>query len=406
MHGAAPDLSDLETLRFLLSESGQRYLHRLAAEPITDRNHLAVASRLRRELNTKQTHAVLETTLLRQRAGAKFSRAAEMYFTRTALEQASPEPVSHYRAGRMAQAGFSSIADLGCGIGGDALALAAQHFVVGVDANLRRLVMARENVRVYGRSNRFHPLLADLMDLPALHVDAFFADPSRRDERGRRAFAPDDYAPPLSVLLARWLPRVPHGAVKVSPGIDYAHIPLEAELEFVSLHGEVKEGILWFGALCDGAQRRATLLPGGDTICDRDRREAPVAVSQPSDFLYEPDGAVIRAHLVEALAQQLGARKIDDDIAYLTADVAVDTPFARCFVIEEVMPFHLKRLRARLRAMSVGQVTVKKRGSPLSPQELQHRLDLRGDRRVILFLTHVQGKPFVLIGEEVQGASA
>ncbi len=394
---------ELESFHFLLSATGQRILRRLAQNPITDANHLAIASRLRQELGQQETHAVLETALLRQRAVAKFSRAEDMYFTRPALEQASAQPVAHYRAQRMARAAYQSVADLGCGIGGDALALAQHCFVVGIDYDLRRLAMARENVRAYGRADRFQPLLADLTRLPALRVDAFFADPARRDARGKRAFAPDDYAPPLGPLLDRWLPNVHHGAVKVSPGIDYAHVPANAGLEFVSLDGDVKEGILWFGNLRDGSERRATLLPGVHTLSDLDDSGDTVPVGKPARFLYEPDGAVIRAHLVEILAQKLGAYKIDDDIAYLTAAEPTVTPFARCFAIEATMPFHLKKLRARLRDMGVGRVTVKKRGSPLSPEELQRRLDLSGERDVILFLTHVQGEPYVLIGGEYTG---
>ena len=391
---------ELNSFHFLLSEAGQRYLRLLADKPITDSKHLALATQLRRELDQEQTYVVLETALLRQLASSKFRRAQQMYFTRAGLEQASSEPVSRYRASRISNAGFDTIADLGCGIGGDALALAERHFVVGIDRNLRRLAMARENVRAYGHTQRFQPLLADLTQLPALKVDAFFADPGRRDAQGNRIYAPDQYNPPLTPLLGRWLPRVPHGAVKISPGVDYGLVPAGAGLEFISLNGAVKEGLLWFGALRDGSQRRATLLPGGDTISDLDNKGTPVAVTQPGQFLYEPDGAVIRAHLVEALAQQLGASKIDDDIAYLTADKAVATPFARCFVVEESMPFHLKKLRARLRERGVGRVTVKKRGSPLSPDELQRRLDLQGDGEAIVFLTHVQGDPFILIARE------
>lgn len=400
--GAGSDPAGIAGFRFLMSERGQHYLNALAGETITEENHLALASRLRRELDPDQTHAVLETVLLRQRATTKFTRAAGMYFTRSALEQASPEEVSHYRARRFARGGFAQVADLGCGIGGDALALAADHVVIGIDRSLRRLVMARENVHVYGHGDRLRPLLADLNELPALGVDAFFADPSRRDARGNRIFSPHDYEPPLNDLLSRWLPRVPHAGVKVSPAIDYAHVPHDAELEFVSLHGDVKEGILWFGDLQDGSRRRATLLPAGDSLSDADRQATPVEVAAPSRYLYEPDGAIIRAHLVETLAQRIGAHKIDEDIAYLSADQCVVTPYARCFVLETVMPFHLKRLRARLRAMNVGSVTVKKRGSPLSPQELRRRLNLRGDRHAILFLTHVQGEPFVLIGDETR----
>ena len=390
---------DLGAFHFLLSEAGERRLAALTAEPITAANHLQLAMGLREAFSPEASHALLETALLRQKGRDKFSRAEEMYFTREALEQASSEAVSHYRAARYAAAGMRTVADLGCSIGGDALALAAHCMVIGIDRDPLRLAMARENVAAYGRSNHFQPLLADLEALPPLDVDAFFFDPARRDEQGRRLFSVHDYHPPLS-LTERWLPSVPHGAVKISPGVDYAELPSEAEVEFISLDGEVKEGVLWYGELGSGVQRRATLLPGAHTLSDADNSGEPSPVTGVRRFLYEPDGAVIRAHLVQTLAQRLDATRIDEAIAYLTADQAQETPFARCFVVEEVLPFHLKRLRRRLQERGIGRVTIKKRGSPLEPDELRRRLRLSGPEVAILFLTHVQGEPSVLIGQE------
>ena len=393
---------DLEAFHFLLTEAGQRRLAELTAETITPANHLPLAMALRDSFSSEEAHALLETALLRQKAAGKFSRAAEMDFTREALEQASSEAVSHYRADRYRAAGVRTAGDLGCSIGGDALALAAHFTVIGIEREPLRLTMARENVAVYGRGARFQPLLADLEALQPLDVDAFFFDPSRRDEQGRRLFSVHDYRPPLS-LVDHWLPAVPHGAVKISPGVDYAELPPQAEVEFISLDGEVKEGLLWYGDLQSGAQRRATLLPGAHTLSDADHSGEPVPVTDVRTFLYEPDGAIIRAHLVQALAQQLGATRIDEEIAYLTADRPQVTPFARCFVVEEVLPFHLKRLRRRLRERGIGQVTIKKRGSPLEPDELRRRLRLSGPETALLFLTHVQGEPSVLIGQEYTG---
>jgi hypothetical protein len=106
---------------------------------------------------------------------------------------------------------------------------------------------------------------------------------------------------------------------------------------------------------------------------------------------------VIRAHLVEQLAAELGATKIDSDIAFLSHDTRVETPFARSFRIDEVIPFNLKRLRHWLRERNIGQVVVKKRGSPIDPQELERQLRLEGDHAAVLVLTHVLGKPSVII---------
>lgn len=396
-----------EELRFLLSGEGQAVLAEVAATPPTVDTHMAVAARLREQLGPARAQAIVDTALLRQRAVVKFSRAADMYFTRDGLEQATAEPIAQHRAARFAAAGVSTVADLGCGIGGDAVALAgAGASVLAIDRDLVRLMMARANAEAYGVAGHLVPVQADLLSLPPPRVDAFFFDPARRAGGGpreapsRRLRGVEAYQPPLS-LIATWQRHIPRGAVKVSPGIDYAEVPAGVGVEIVSLAGEVKEAVLWYGELCDTA-RRATLLPGGHSLSGGS--DAVVSVTAPRAYLYEPDGAVIRAHLVGLLATQLDATLIDSQIAYLTADTLQPTPFARPFDIDDAFPFQLKRLRAYLRERDVGRVTIKKRGSPLEPEALRQALRLRGSSEAVLFLTQVMGRHSVLVGRRLDAA--
>jgi SAM-dependent methyltransferase len=389
---------DLISFHFLLTPAGQAQLAALAEIELDADNHLQVASQLSGEVGPERAHALLETALLRERATAKFSRASEMYFTREALQQASAEEVSFYRARRFIRAGLNRIADLGCGIGGDSLAMAASAQVTGVEWDPLRLAMAQENVRAYGNALRFRPLQADLLELSPLAVDALFADPGRRDEHGRRIYSVHQYRPPLS-YLEHWRQKVPHQAVKISPGVSYEELPPDSEVEFISVNGEVREALLWFGDLRTPVARRATLLPGEQTLTDGEETE--VETGQPRRYLYEPDGSIIRAHLVQQLGNLLAASKIDDDIAYLTADQAQPTPFASCYALDDYFPFQLKRLRAYLRQRDIGSVTIKKRGSPLDPDQLRRRLKLSGDQHCIIFLTKVQGQPMVLVGQQM-----
>lgn len=390
----------IEDLDFLLTPEGQQLLREASEPPIREDNHLQVVSRLREKYKAGLVQAAVETVLLRQRAASKFSHASEMYFTKGALEQASGEVVANYRAAKYARLGLQTLVDLGCGIGGDAVALTADANVIGIDLEPLRLLMARENVDIYGHGSRFLALQGDVRTILAPRIDAFFFDPGRRDKSGKRLKSVTRYQPPLSTVDL-WRERIEHGAVKVSPAIDYAEIPAEATVEFVSFAGDVKEGILWYGDLQDNAARRATLLPVGCTLSTEDYPGGRAAVTPPGNYLYEPDGAVIRAHLVQALACRLNGRQIDPEIAYLTSDNYQETPFARCFELEDWFPFQLKRLRHYLRARNVGTLTIKKRGSPLEPESLRRQLRLRGDEERVLFLTHVLGEPAVLIGREV-----
>lgn len=390
----------LEHLRFLTSAEGKRVLQETAVTPLTPATHLQTAAKLRRQLPADLAQAVLETVLLRQLGAAKFSRAKEMFFTRPALEQASSEQIAQYRAERIARLGVQNVVDLCCSIGGDALALAASNSVIGVDWDPVRLAMAGENVRVYGRASHFRPLQADVAALSPFQTDAVFFDPARRDEQGRRFYSVHQYQPPLSVL-AGWRQVARGTAVKISPGVDYAELPADADVEFISVHGEVKEAVLWYDDLRDHTIRKATLLPGGHTLSCQDMPPEKIGVTKPRAFLYEPDGAVIRAHLVEALAAQLHGTKIDEEIAYITTDARQVTPFARGYRLEDFFPFQLKRLRAYLRERNVGRVTVKKRGSPLEPEWLQKQLRLKGDEHRVVFLTYVEGETAVLIGQQL-----
>ncbi|HKJ28147.1 MAG TPA: hypothetical protein VJ965_10940, partial [Anaerolineales bacterium] len=124
-------------------------------------------------------------------------------------------------------------------------------------------------------------------------------------------------------------------------------------------------------------------------------------LSEPRAFLYEPDAAILRAGLVQAVGGMLDGAMLDPEIAYLTADAYTATPYTRAWPVQKWMTFSLKRLRELLRERNVGSVTIKKRGSPLVPDELAAQLKLEGDEHQNLFLTHMQGEHIVvLVGEE------
>ncbi len=65
------------------------------------------------------------------------------------------------------------------------------------------------------------------------------------------------------------------------------------------------------------------------------------------------------------------------------------------------MPFNLKKLRAYLREHHVGRVTVKKRGTAVTPESLIPQLKLKGDVSRTIVLTRFQGAQIVLICADI-----
>ena len=108
-------------------------------------------------------------------------------------------------------------------------------------------------------------------------------------------------------------------------------------------------------------------------------------------FLYEPDGAVIRAHLVTAVAAGVDGGLLDEHIAWVTGDAAYRTPFARGYQVLEEVPYREKPLKAALRERQIGRLTIKKRGVDVVPEQLRKRLELRGENEATLVLTRVAG---------------
>ncbi|MDQ0685746.1 SAM-dependent methyltransferase [Streptomyces achromogenes] len=361
-------------------------------------DELAVATRLRREHPADLVSAALGQARLRQRAAVKFgARDAErMFFTPNGVEQSTRASVAGHRAERMKALGVTSVADLCCGIGGDAIALARAGIrVLAVDRDPAAAEAARANAEALGLSELIEVREADVTEVDTGGYDAVFVDPARRGGRGR-IFDPEAYSPPLSWAVAAAL-AAPRAALKIAPGVPHEAIPAEAEAEWISDGGDVKEAVLWFGTAEPGAVR-ATLLPGPRTLLGAGLPDPDVR--PVGRYLYEPDGAVIRAHLVADVARELDGGLVDETIAYVTADELRPTPYATAYEITDQLPFGVKKLKALLREREVGVLTVKKRGSAVEPEELRKKVlpKPQGSAAVTVFLTRVAGAPTMLIG--------
>jgi SAM-dependent methyltransferase len=385
---------DLDAFRWLLTDPGQALLARAeelyvahAGDPVR------TATVLRQQADPEYAAAALTQADLRARAAPKFGAdAARMYFTPDGLEQATRSRVAAHRAARVSFAAPSSVLDIGCGIGGDLLAMARTGLTVaGVDRDPVRVEVARANLSALGLGGAVQVAEADAVDVSGFGV--VFADPARRTARGR-VFDVEGWSPGwpfVTALLQR------PSCVKVAPGIPHELVPEGVEAEWVSDHGDVKEAALWSPQLAS-ARRRATVL-SGDGLASLTDEDSPddVVVRPIGRCLYEPDGAVIRAGLVTAVAAGVNGGLVDEHIAYVTSDDAFRTPFARSYEVLDELPYREKALRAALRERGVGRLTIKKRGVDVVPDELRKRLALAGEAEATIVLTRVAGKGTALL---------
>jgi SAM-dependent methyltransferase len=384
-----------DQLATLRTPAGQAVLS--AAAELAGADPLAAAAALRaRDVEPGLAAAALTQAELRRRAETKFGPDAyQMYFTRAGLEQATRSVVASRRAARLAAAGVRALVDLGCGIGSDAIAAARAGIeVYAVDADPFTAAVARANAAALGLDHLVRVECRDATEVDLSGVEAVFCDPARRSGRtGRRIFEPPAYSPPWDFVAG--LPaRVPRTVLKLAPGIDHEMVPAGAEAEWVSVAGDVVEATFWCGPLAQ-VPRRASLLPADHQLTGSGAARAPVGEEGP--YLYDPDGAVVRAHLVAEFAETVDGVLADESIAYVYASRAAETPYARCFSVDDVMPFSVKRLRAALRERGVGRVDIHKRGSAVDVEVLRRDLRLSGSAAATVMLTRVAGAPTALL---------
>ncbi|MDX1994322.1 MAG: methyltransferase domain-containing protein [bacterium] len=388
----------LDDLDFLTSGAGEALLERLRVEDLSQQNHLKLVTALRKDYTLDQVRAAVSLAQVRLKARDKFGHLAQkMFFTEDALQQASDPRIRRYRANSVPP---RFVVDVCCGIGADSLAFAtAGSGVYGIDLDPVRVAMARLNAAVLGLPNT-HFEVGDATEIrTADGAVTLFFDPARREEDGRRIYDVEAYNPPLS-LVRQWSAHAI--AVKLSPGVDLRQLEdYPALIEFISVEGDLKEAVMWLGA--GWRTMKATLLTS-DGVLHWQRTSEPEArpLSEPRGWLIEPDPALIRAGLVQDAAQHFDGFLLDETIAYFTTDTKPASPWVRAWQILDWMPFNLKKLRAYLRERNVGTVTVKKRGSALTPEGLSADLKLKGDASRTLVLTRYNEQPIVLICADYQ----
>ena len=352
--------------------------------------------------------AVLSQSKLRRRGEAKFGEFANrMLFTEHGLEQATRLKVAALHAGRFRDAGATHVADLGCGIGTESMALASLGLKVDafeldeVTAAIATYNLAPfDNVEVHN---------ADVTGVDIAEFDALFFDPARRElggpkrERNLRKFDPSDYSPNFDWVLTQAALK-PTG-IKLGPGHPHEGIPENCEAQWISDGGDLVECTLWFGKLARNGVARSALLLDSNGVhelrsASHARLDAPMG--ERGEFVYEPDAAAIRSHLLGELAEQLGARLFAPEIAYLTTDTEVQSPWVRGYRVLEEMAFDRKKLKAYLRERSIGVLEIKKRGSDVVPEQLRKEMSLKGENAATLIVTRVGDAHRVLVVEPIR----
>jgi hypothetical protein len=390
----------------LAGSAGQALLAQIDYSSTTD--VLALVAKLRSDGHDPATvAAVLTQAKLRKRAQAKFGEFADqMLFTEAGLEQASRLKVAALHAGRFRSAGISEVADLGCGIGAESMALAS----LGINVHAFELDEVTAAVATYNLApfENVKVEIADVEQLDLSKFEALFFDPARRELHGpkkataQRHFDPANYSPNYNFCIEKAKTK-PTG-IKLGPGHDKKQIPEGTEAQWVSVDGDLVEMGLWFGKVArENVARSALLLDdkGKYEITSSNSSSSSAPLGKLGRYVYEPDNSLIRSGLIAEFSEPEGLTLIAPEIAYLSSDNRIESPWLKGYEVIDDLVFDRKKLKAYVRENNIGILEIKKRGSDISPEELRKQLSPKGEGAATLIVTRVGDAHRVLVAQPI-----
>lgn len=378
----------LEDYRWLVGEEAASWLRKVAADLAGEPPLPAAIKALRSQLGPERTGLVLEQVELRAKAREKFQRADELFFTRRGLEQATDETLATYKAQRFASA--ANVADLCCGVGGDAMALTQDHVVRLVDRDEVALLLSTTNVERCGGMLQ-ESIAASIDPEHVVDVDAWHIDPDRRSS-GQRTSRVELGEPGVEAIDA--LRRAcGHAAIKLAPAAAVPpHWLAECEREWIETRGECRQQVAWFGQLAEAPGGTvATLIDANGEACSyQSEADLPPAITaNVSTYLYDPSPSLVAAKLVGSLAEALELSALSPHSLYVTGENELVHPHLQTFAVEQELPLDVRKLRSYLQAWKIGRLEIKKRGVEITPESLRPQLALSGEHSATLILTRV-----------------
>lgn len=391
---------NINDLKYLISSEGKGTLKKYSS--LNKEELHSLAFKLQKE---GISHYAAILTLLKQRIKAKdkFSKSDRMFFTPLGFEQSTGEAIAAYTAKRFDKIG-GKIIDLTCGIGGNSIFLAKENKVTAVENDLITLECAKQNAKAYGVENRIEFILGEAEENISEDAEAFFIDPARDRSGKTKTRSILNSRPNILELLPKIFKITRNVCVKISPAFDYkelALLPEQPEVEVISEDGVVKVVLLWFGDF-KGCQRRATCL-AGDKIYSLENNYSVAETTTLKKYLYEPDKAIIKAHLIDEAADKYGLCKIDQKSVFLTADDLINEgrDLFRIFRVIQQLKFSPKVIKKYLKENKIEKANIITRAFPVSVEDLYDQLKIKeGNDKYLLFIS-VNNKYFCLITERI-----
>ncbi|MCC5944026.1 MAG: hypothetical protein JJT94_03770 [Bernardetiaceae bacterium] len=374
----------------LLSEEAQNLLEK-------EKNSNPFDFRLR---YAKDTHLPIEEIALQIEALQRIKSKVDdwqahkqlIFPSPLAAEQASSKITAKHKAQYLKG---EVLIDLTGGLGVDTFFLSHNFAkVFYVEKSNRHAQAAAHNFAILGAKNIkvCHQSAEDFLMQYEGKADWIYIDPARRKDK-QKVFRLEDCQPNLEVLLQSKLPAK-QMLLKLAPMLDIKaalqQLPQTEAVHILALQNECKE-LLFFLDM-----ERAVDLPMPRITCqhiDSDGKiqnfdfdfdteaQAQVQYSNPLDYLYQPNAAILKGGAFRSIAQSFGIFKIARHTHLYTSMEYCENFPGRVWRVEAEVQAQKKHIK---RHFKEGKAMIISRNYPLSAEKLGQKLGLQSGGELYL----------------------
>lgn len=326
------------------------------------------------------------------------------YPSSEALEQCSSEQTASYKSRLLKGA---TVIDLTGGLGIDTFYFAREATKVDyVEQYIELCEIMQHNCQELGYSNVtvHHESAAQYLQR-SIGADTLYLDPSRRiHERGKIIDPLDSEPNPIhlkDLLMNKAVQRV---IIKLSPMADIKKtlvlLPETSEIHVVAVQNECKELLFILDKNPSSLSISAINIDIQNTYKfvfteEEELNALPELASEPHQYIYEPNSAILKAGSFKTIATRFGLKKFHQHShLYTSSELISDFP-GRSFKLIDVTTFQKKELRNFLKGIQQANVAI--RNFPISAEVLKKKLKLKDGGELFIFgTTDKNGKHLLL----------
>ena len=311
------------------------------------------------------------------------------------LEQASSQSTAEFKADNLNGKKFL---DLTCGFGIDAYFL-SQNFgeITLVEKNPELLDVVKHNWKILNKTATFvNENLEHFLAKNSERFDVIYLDPARRDSEKNKKFLLEDLSPNLLEIQDQLLEISSQIIIKLSPLIDISYLisvlKNVAKIQIIAVRNEVKELIVFLEKARKGDDVEISCINLESDDAEfafqfKEEKTAVSAFSEPQQFLYIPNNAVLKSGAFNLISQFFNGKKLHPNTHFYTSDKRIERFPGRILEINMIDSKHIRKGE---------KYNIISKNYPLSPDEIKKKYKILDGGNCYLIFTQTQNRKIIL----------